>query len=557
MKGWKKVISGVVVLVLLLSVMAGCAGKEPEPNTPEPTTSAPEATVQSNNAEEDLFAKMENTTKIVWLHNNFRNAPEGNSLITHVQERLLDELNIELELITVPGANYKEKANLLMVSGEQIDLMGFYGLTYDDFVQYAGRGGLTDLTDLYHKYRSEISWVVQGTATDRDDLEILKYASIEDRIYGIGIHQPVAQTLTFMRKDWLDKLGYDLKDGDDITIEQFYEIAKAFKEKDPDGNNANDTTGMIGIGGDYIQPILGAFGVTLDYYLINDNNQIVCTNVEQNMRDALEFIQKMYKEGLIHRDSPVMKTAQIREAAANGAVGIVGNNWTFRNIMQNTLKQKDIFPDSEWIGIGAVTGTENLGVKGAAGYKGRDPIMHLHSIPANSKNAEAAMKTLAFMYSDEELYRTISFGVPELHHNYSDAEGIVFTTEGESVRDAGWSTAYRTLETHATNPKLPGEKSIIDTKFPENAQYYRLAALQPKYENAFYGIVTEEFLEYSTDLDTRREEVFAKILYGEEPITSFDEWVNFWKSNGGPEILEAGVKTYNERFGTNYSAKQY
>ena len=45
----------------------------------------------------------------------------------------------------------------------------------------------------------------------------------------------------FIRKDWLDKLGLEQPK----TIDDFYNVLKAFKEQDPDGNGANDTYGMI------------------------------------------------------------------------------------------------------------------------------------------------------------------------------------------------------------------------------------------------------------------------------------------------------------------------
>ncbi|CCN73642.1 ABC transporter substrate-binding protein [Vibrio nigripulchritudo] len=45
----------------------------------------------------------------------------------------------------------------------------------------------------------------------------------------------------FIRKDWREKLGYDVPK----NWEELYELAKAFTEKDPDGNGKNDTYGYI------------------------------------------------------------------------------------------------------------------------------------------------------------------------------------------------------------------------------------------------------------------------------------------------------------------------
>jgi hypothetical protein len=72
-----------------------------------------------------------------------------------------------------------------------------------------------------------------------------------------------------------------------------------------------------------------------------------------------------------------------------------------------------------------------------------------------------------------------------------------------------------------------------------------------------YGISTEASLEYTADLNTYRDEVFQKITSGAASIELFDEWVEFWKQNGGEEILAQGTEEYNKRNGTSLTPKSY
>lgn len=57
-------------------------------------------------------------------------------------------------------------------------------------------------------------------------------ASIEGKLYGIPFQKAVARNGVVIRKDWLDKLGLAVPK----TTDELMEVAKAFTEKDPDGN---------------------------------------------------------------------------------------------------------------------------------------------------------------------------------------------------------------------------------------------------------------------------------------------------------------------------------
>ena len=63
--------------------------------------------------------------------------------------------------------------------------------------------------------------------------------------------------LMYVRKDWLDRLGLEPPE----TLEEYYEVIRAFTLDDPDGNGVQDTIGLTltsKLGRS--SPFFGAFG---------------------------------------------------------------------------------------------------------------------------------------------------------------------------------------------------------------------------------------------------------------------------------------------------------
>ena len=63
-----------------------------------------------------------------------------------------------------------------------------------------------------------------------------------DVLYGIpsGNAERIPSQFLWIRKDWLDKLGLDVPK----TLDDVVEVARAFKNDDPDGNGVDDTWGL-------------------------------------------------------------------------------------------------------------------------------------------------------------------------------------------------------------------------------------------------------------------------------------------------------------------------
>ena len=86
---------------------------------------------------------------------------------------------------------------------------------------------------------------------------VLSVAYLEGAINGPNT------TGLIVRADWLEKLDIDIPE----TIDRFYEMLKAFKEQDPDGNGQDDTFGYIGRDTTLFEDVFGAFGIQPTFWM--------------------------------------------------------------------------------------------------------------------------------------------------------------------------------------------------------------------------------------------------------------------------------------------------
>ncbi len=103
-----------------------------------------------------------------------------------------------------------------------------------------------------------------------------------------------------IRKDWLDKLGLEMP----TNTDELYNVLKAFKTQDPNGNGKQDEIAFSGMGGDSwsygIGNIVWAYDTHYSFFV--KDGKITHGMLEEEMKPALEYLAKLYSEGLIDPD---------------------------------------------------------------------------------------------------------------------------------------------------------------------------------------------------------------------------------------------------------------
>ncbi|MGM0838465.1 MAG: extracellular solute-binding protein [Bacillota bacterium] len=301
--------------------------------------------------------------------------PEENDLFVEEMERLT---GIKVDLVK-PPADYDQKLMASMSSGENFDLILLTKNLMDILVK---QGVLTQLND-----KIDESKILSDTSViPAAEWDLVKYD--DDAIYGV-FNKFEGGTLPTVRQDWMDKLNLEQPE----TLDDFYNVFKAFKEQDPDGNGKDDTYGLSTAGLYDIQGFLSAAGVKYRYEIDADGKRTIPVATEAAV-PIYEWFAKLYKEGLIDPNFATNDTGKMRELFLTDRVGMVTYWDAWVGLFNNIRLKED--PNTEFVA---------KGIPGAVGPDGKimlrrgDPS--LWAIPVNAESPDVALEFLEFWHSEE------------------------------------------------------------------------------------------------------------------------------------------------------------
>lgn len=225
-------------------------------------------------------------------------APWEDNLFTKLIE---DRFEVELEWMVAAGDTLKESRQMLLTGDDypEVFLEGKFSGT--ELLVYGKQGLLLPLNDLIEQYAPHIQ---ERLETDDAFREVL--TAPDGNIYGIPrlnecYHCTYAQKY-WMNQAWLDELGLDVP----ATTEELYDVLKAFKEQDPNGNGEQDEIPLTGAPNRYVWHgnidayLMNAFIYNdNDRYLLMEDGQVGFAPVRDAWREGLRFMHQLYAEGLI------------------------------------------------------------------------------------------------------------------------------------------------------------------------------------------------------------------------------------------------------------------
>ena len=304
----KKILACMLALLLLLSI-AACGGDPSQGNGPgnQNNNGEPVKAPDYMNMDSQLPIVKEGTD--ITLKIMVVNGPmyaNMNSLrdvyFTQAYEKMT---GVKIEWIEVSSDAFADQLALKLTTNDLPDIILKGGISNSVQLKY---GDQDYFLDLMQGDRLK-TFAPNYWALCQEYPEILSASMMpEGQVYSMGmIRNSTGSTIAsklFFNKEWLSAVGKDVP----TTADEFYNVLKAFKEDDPNGNNRNDEMGLY-IKPDHLQFVtFGMFGIGNR----GRNNGFIDCDEEtgkvryfattDSFRAWVEWATKLYKEGLLHKE---------------------------------------------------------------------------------------------------------------------------------------------------------------------------------------------------------------------------------------------------------------
>ncbi|MBW7455337.1 extracellular solute-binding protein [Paenibacillus sepulcri] len=544
MKNRKQGIALLLSVILILT-LAACSGGNGNNEGAAPEANAPANETPKPDVPAEPLGKYDPPIEVTAVRGITEGTKynEGESLENNVWSKAYEnDLGVKVKYLwTTPTAQYDQKLNIAIASGDLPDITPvsasqLKGLVEDD--------ALEDLTSLYDQYGSGLTKDIMS----QDGGNAIKSATFDGKLYGLpNMTSGLGQThVLWVRTDWLKKLGLP----EPKTMDDVIKTAEAFVKNDPDGNGKADTYGL-GINKDIfgfyagMQGFFNGFHSYPNTWVKDASGKLVYGSVQPETRAALLKLQEMYKNGLLDKEFGTKDATKVSESANAGKLGLFYGFFWNAGWLQDG---KNVDPAMEWRAIPIVS-ADDQPAKAQVPFA----ISTYYVVKKGAKNPEAAVKLLNFDF--EKLWgKTAQPDVYSSSNNIALFEYALLY--GEAPR--------KNLDAHlnvvkALDSKDPSALNTEEKGYYDNILAYRagdnkmwgnnlmygpegaLAVIEGYSEksqlvdDAYYGAPTQGMTDNNATLQKLQLEVFTQIIMGGS-IDGFDKFATQWNDLGGSTI---------------------
>ncbi|MCI9141057.1 MAG: extracellular solute-binding protein [Lachnospiraceae bacterium] len=416
-----------------------------------------------------------------------------------------------LPMVFTANGNVLKNNNLLMA----LDSDGFWAL--DDYIQ--------DYPELYN-FVGEQVW---------------ENSKVHGKIYGIPRLRVLPRNGFMIRQDWLDALNLKTPE----TFDEFYEVAKAFTENDPDGNGQKDTMGVVtsyqGVGNrgwNGVQTLAVAFGAPNGWGY--ENGTMVPDFSTEEYMTALKYIKRLYDDGYLNKD--FAEAGQSRyDDFDKGTYGIVSG------VIDDVGGRNTNLP--QVVEGAKVTVVPALHAEGkeprcnaTSGYNGI--IMFTKFGDGAIKSEEDLRKVLSYYntLATQELQDMAIYGIEGIHYEVKD--GVRELIMNESANTSQLSVDMGDIGQILMSAPYVRKDSDDDVQTAlydtiEEREAYCIA-------DAAIGLRSETYDEVGGELDIIMMDAAVKFITGNIDEDGYWKEYDKWLERGGEDVIKEFTAQYEE-----------
>ncbi|MCU6712900.1 hypothetical protein M6D81_29780 [Paenibacillus sp. J5C_2022] len=556
-----------LIVILTLSMMAGCSGKD---NNPEPATSAP--ALGGNNASgQGDEGNSAVRPKISWAGMTDNYPLEDES---YAASYLEENFNVDIEIVRVDDP---QQLNLLLSTNDVPDIFASSGT---DIRKYAENGIISEIPmELIKTHMPNYYKLVM----EFDD-KVFSYASVDGKVFALPLlESTVSPVPVAIRGDWLKNVGADIP----VTLQELEDVFVKFRNEDPDRNGKKDTYGLTMASDSvsyWFQTIFGAFGTHPFLWLKSGERELAYGFTLPETKDALKLLHKWYGMDLIDPEFVTDKRRtngqdDVSYKFASGRVGYIDtltyddHQWDNDGQLNakwvaNAPEWQQFFNDADNTYVTtAFTEIPESGpqpvyvnIKPPVGPEGKSSSfspskLRGHYIMLGKGALESEEKLIRILQifeadvSDEETYVNLEIG----------PEGVVWEWNDQNQRV--YKKEWMDSDKYHPQGRILGTGIFFDLFFQMNPEFntvfggpraeqrYKktqelISTTLPGLSNQLLAPI-ESAAKYNAELQNMLMEYIIKAIMGEVDIdATYDATVQKWLDNGGREMTDEANAWY-------------
>ncbi|MBR3825631.1 MAG: extracellular solute-binding protein [Lachnospiraceae bacterium] len=554
----KKILSLLLACFMTMS-LAACGGDKAADTSGGQTggeNATPVVTADPSEIVDGKFVETRKITVEVYDRGNDGGSDPINNMYTdYIKKGMLEDHNVEVEFVAVPRWTEVEQINNLLAASDAPDIC----LTYDyaTIQSYANMGGVLDLAPYVEGYKEMLpnlwAWLGDTNINWNKDPQTGVIWAIE------GKRAVTARINTFVRKDWLDKLGMKAP----TTKAEFEKMLYAFRDN-ADLLLGADADKMVPYSVSYdvgwraatlIESFMDPAISNKDYYINGFDDRKF---TEAGTKEAVRLLNKWYNDGLMWDDFALYGSGDTTEddMMKAGYVGAFTHNWDypFRNGTDSiaaSLKRL-VGEDAKYIAIDPFEDSKGTHTKFITSSAGDRKIF----FPTTNDEPLASMLYLDWI-SDPTHIQYLQLGDEGVTH--TKIEDGVYASKaatGAAIMNSGNNIDYTIT---CNGLCLADEESTIksiaygyaESDPADVANAYKIAMTDARAEkNVNVGAIeAEEGM--GTVLSEKRDIVFdtSVIASPSDFDKVWDDGMKDYLSAGGQDIMDERTEKWNAAYG--------
>jgi len=429
--------------------------------------------------------------------------------------------NTKLKITWIPGGNVNEKINAIIASGDMPQAL----------IVFENKS-----TTLVNAVRSGVFWEIGPYLKDFPNLnkylypQVLDGIKIDGKIYSLYRSRPLIGDGVVYRKDWLDNLGLSQPK----TVDELYNVIKAFTLNDPDKNGKNDTIGLVD------ESALRGFGYVLAIHGAPNEWEVKDGKLSPALfhpgyLEALKFYRRLYQEGLMNKDFSLQSRSQAHELLYKSQAGLrIGDPDMIIGIAAGSTNPNAKY--DTFVRLKSTTGQERVFMSN--GYTGN------FFFPKSSIKTEADLKKVLGFFdklSAPDMQTLFTWGIEGKHYSVKDGKAVV-SPEQAAINSVVNNRRNEIQVVDGYQASLPGTRNPIDQAW--------LSAKQDMNNNVVpnpaISLISQTQTERGTELNQIIEDARVKFIIGELDENGWNNEVKKWRAAGGDKVIDEINELYQK-----------